>query len=329
MKLKKIVALSLTTALALTMVACGGSGTNSNGATSSDSKGGLGTAVSNLLDPTTVYKKGETVNGKGYTLVIDSVDATPEFEDYTDADSGTEYFFASFELENTSNTAIDLSDFFKISADGEECSFINFYDKYNGVDKIEWYTSLEAGRKAKNYFSAVVPEKWNEIKISCPDNSVVSITHADLGTISAGEESGEDVVYHVGDTLTRNGMKITLTGARQTEYVSKDSYTYYEPDDGKVFVILFFDIKNASYQTQRFDALNTFDVFIDDYSDRFTSFLYTTVDDMEDLNDQDYKDILSGKSMSGYKVIEAPANWKKIELATRQGAFLIEPKDFV
>lgn len=89
------------------MVACGGSGTNSNGATSSDSKGGLGTAVSNLLDPTTVYKKGETVNGKGYTLVIDSVDATPEFEDYTDADSGTEYFFASFELENTSNTAID------------------------------------------------------------------------------------------------------------------------------------------------------------------------------------------------------------------------------
>ena len=257
------------------------------------------------------------------------VASEPEFEDYTDADSGTEYFFASFELENTSNTAIDLSDFFKISADGEECSFINFYDKYNGVDKIEWYTSLEAGRKAKNYFSAVVPEKWNEIKISCPDNSVVSITHADLGTISAGEESGEDVVYHVGDTLTRNGMKITLTGARQTEYVSKDSYTYYEPDDGKVFVILFFDIKNASDQTQRFDALNTFDVFIDDYSDRFTSFLYTTVDDMEDLNDQDYKDILSGKSMSGYKVIEAPANWKKIELATRQGAFLIEPKDFV
>ena len=38
MKLKKIAALSLTTALALTMVACGGSGTNSNGATSSDSK---------------------------------------------------------------------------------------------------------------------------------------------------------------------------------------------------------------------------------------------------------------------------------------------------
>ena len=36
MKLKKIAALSLTTALALTMVACGGSGTNSNGATSSD-----------------------------------------------------------------------------------------------------------------------------------------------------------------------------------------------------------------------------------------------------------------------------------------------------
>ena len=147
--------------------------------------------------------------------------------------------------------------------------------------------------------------------------------------MSADENSSESTIYYLGDTMTRNGMKITLTGARQTEYVSKDSYTYYEPSDGKVFVILFFDIKNASDQTQRFNALNTFDVFIDDYSDRFTSILYTTVDDMEDLNDQDYKDILSGKSMSGYKVIEAPSNWKKIELTTRQGAFLIESKDFV
>lgn len=166
-------------------------------------------------------------------------------------------------------------------------------------------------------------------EILCSDGSAVSIKHTDLGSMSADENSSESTIYYLGDTMTRNGMKITLTGARQTEYVSKDSYTYYEPSDGKVFVILFFDIKNASDQTQRFNALNTFDVFIDDYSDRFTSFLYTAVDDMEDLNDQDYKDILSGKSMSGYKVIEAPSNWKKIELTTRQGAFLIESKDFV
>ena len=128
--------------------------------------------------------------------------------------------------------------------------------------------------------------------------------------------------------MTRNGMKITLTGARQTEYVSKDSYTYYEPADGKVFVILFFDIKNTSDQTQRFNALNTFDVFIDDYSDRFTSFLYTTVDDMEDLNDQDYKDILSGKSMSGYMVVKVPDGWNKVELQSRQGTFEINSSDF-
>lgn len=302
----------------------------SGSSTSSDSN--TETSVESEADPlvaTAVYKKGESFEGDGYKLSIDSVDATPIFDGYADADSGTEYFFAGFELENTSNADLDVNSFFTVVADGEECSFINFYDKYNDIDAITWNTSVAAGRKIKNYFSAVVPEKWNEIQILCSDGSAVSIKHTDLGSISADENSSESTIYYLGDTMTRNGMKITLTGARQTEYVSKDSYTYYEPADGKVFVILFFDIKNTSDQTQRFNALNTFDVFIDDYSDRFTSFLYTTVDDMEDLNDQDYKDILSGKSMSGYKVIEAPANWKKIELATRQGAFLIESKDFV
>ncbi len=56
-------------------------------------------------------------------------------------------------------------------------------------------------------------------------------------------KKAEKMLFTIGDTLTRNGMKITLTGARQTEYVSKDSYTYYEPDDGKVFVILFLTSK--------------------------------------------------------------------------------------
>ena len=281
------------------------------------------------LTATTVYKIGESFEGDGYRLSIDSVDATPTFTDYEDADKGTEYFFASFELENTANADIEADSFFKVIADGEECSFISFQDKYNDLEAIKQNSSIAAGRKIKNYFSAVVPEKWNNIQILCSDGSAVSVTHADLGSMSAGESSDENTIYHVGDTLTRNGMKITLTSVQQTEYVSKSSYTYYEPDNGKTFVILFFDIKNTSNQTQRFNAISIFDVFVDDYADSFTSFLYTTVDGEEDLSDQDYKDILSGKSMSGYKVIEAPVNWKKIELTTRQGLFEIESKDIV
>ena len=52
------------------------------------------------------------------------------------------------------------------------------------------------------------------------------------------------------------------------------------------------------------------------------------VDDMEDLNDQDYKDILSGKSMSGYMVVKVPDGWNKVELQSRQGTFEINSSDF-
>ena len=297
----------------------------SDAAASADSS--KNTAITDPADATALYKKGETVNGSGYTLTVDSVDSTPEFDGYADADSGKEYFFASFTLENTSSEDLEVDDFFKVFADDEECSFINFYDKYYDVDAISWYSPVAAGHKIKNYFSAVVPEKWNEIKILCSDGSEVVITHADLGSISSSESSSEKTVYHIGDTLTRNGMKITLTSAQETDYVSKSSYTYYEPSDGKVFVILFFDIKNTSDITQRFNATSTFDVFIDDYSDRFTSFSFTEINNVQDLSDQNYQDILSGKSMSGYRVIEAPANWKKIELTSRQGTFEIEAKD--
>lgn len=273
---------------------------------------------------TAVYKKGETVEGNGYQLVVDSVDATPEYLSYEPADSGYEFFFASFELENTGSEALDCGGFFKVYADGEECKLTKFSDQYNGVDWLDQFNDLEAGRKVKNYISAVVPDKWNEVQIVCSDGSAVSFAHTDLGSISSQTDDAESAVYHMGDTLTRTGMAVTLKSGFQSDYIAESSYSHYEPDAGNYYLVLFFDIRNDSTQTQNFKVYSVFDVYVDDYAKDMTYF-FADIDGQKALADQDYTEILSGKSINGYIAVEVPTSWQKVELVTRQGTFEITP----
>lgn len=284
----------------------------------------LENSTDKTMSATTIYHKGEVAEGDGFRLTIDSVDATPEFMNYLEADLGKEYFFVSFELENTSSEAMDVSDFFKILADGQECNTISFTDKYNGVEWLDRYSALEAGRKVKNYISATVPEGWTEIQLLCADGSAFSFTREDLGDISATGTSTAETIYRVGDTMRKNGFEITMTKAVQTDYVPYLSTMYYEPDAGNHYVIMLFDIKNNATQAQRFEILSAFDVYVDDYSSNYTGF-YADFEGLQDLSDQNYVDVLSGKSISGYKVLQVPDGWQKIELTSRQGTFEITP----
>lgn len=297
----------------------------SSGSGSSSSNSGSAVASS-----ATAYKKGDTISATGYNLTITSVDSTPIFGDYVEADEGEEYFFFGFDLENTSEEEIDIGNFFTVSADNQKCSYISFgTTKYNDFQSASTLDSLAANRSMKRYLAATVPQDWKEIQILCPEGNAVSISREDLGSMSNNSSSSnsttsnKDTVYGVGDTITRNGLEITLTRAGTTNYVSDGSYSYYEPDDGNTFVILFFSIKNTSDQAQRFNATSVFDVFVDNYSDSFTGFLGTEIEGYDDLSDQSYTDIPKGKSIKGYKVIQAPENFKKIELISRQGTFVI------
>lgn len=293
-------------------------GSNESGALANND----GSTVKNMV--TTIYHKGDVAEGAGFKLTIDSVDATPVFSDYLEADEGKEYFFVSFELENTSAKPLDTTSFFKILADGEECRNISFTDKYNGVDWLDTIVDLEPGRKIKNYISATVPEGWQEVQLVCADGSAFSFTRADLGDISSTGTSTMETVYGVGETIFRNGMEITMTKVVQTDYVPYLSTMYYEPSPGNHYIIMEFDVKNTAAQPQRYNALAVFDVYVDDFSESFTGF-FADYDGLKDLNDQTYTDILSGKSISGYQVIEAPDGWQKIELTSRQGTFEITP----
>lgn len=317
MKLKKGPSLLLATALSISLVACG---TKTTGETTTLS-GDTNTTVS--ADDT--YHKGDSAQGKGFSLTVDSVDATPEFLNYEDADSGYEYFFVSFELENTSSEPLETNNFFTIYADETECKSISFLESYDGAKEFDIYSDLPAGRKVKSYISAIVPEKWNTIEFACADGTTFSFAHTDLGAMSAQENSSEELVLHTGDTMTRNGMQITLKNVIQTDYIPYLSSMYYEPEVGNHFLVLFFDITNTTSSAQRFSIITAYDAYIDDYSGQFTT-LSADINGESDLNDYDYTDILSGKSISGYKTIEVPDGWNKVELASRQGTFEITPE---
>lgn len=289
-------------------------------------------ATANSLDtsgePTekekTIYYKGDIAQGAGFTLAINSVDATPEFMNYADADSGYEYFFVSFELENTSGEPLETNSFFTIYADGEKCDNTLFSEPYDGVERLDTYADLEAGRKVKNYISATVPEKWNKIELVCDDGTTFSFAHIDLGTMSAVLGSSQDKIYHAGQAMKRNGMSIAVTAVVQTDYIPVGGSIYYEPGAGNHYIIIIFDITNTSSFSQRFNIVNAFDVYVDDYVSQF-SWLSTEIAGELDLSNQDHVDIESGKSLSGYKVIKVPDGWQKIELVSRQGTYEITP----
>lgn len=322
--MKKNIFLPLAVAFSVILYACSAGGDADNAISENSSVKVDVTVLDGLAE--TNYHLGETAVSNNYKIQFNSVDATPEFEGYEDAEPGTEYFFASFELENISQNDLELDSLFTVTADGTECKLTRFYDSYNGVDWLDYYSTLSAGRKTQNYISAIVPEKWNEIQIDCSGGTLFTFAHSDLGSLSAPESNNESQVYHVGDTITRNGLKVTLESVMQTDYIQGSSSWYYEPDEGKHFVVLFFDIKNITEQKQRFDIYSSFDVFIDDYTDNFTSAGSSTkINDLGCLSYMDYTDILSGKSMAGYQIVEASDGWQKIEIASRQGTFEITP----
>lgn len=176
--------------------------------------------------------------------------------------------------------------------------------------------------------SATIPVDWQEVQLVTSDGVTFAFGHNDLGAMSRKNGSDESTIYNIGETMYRNGLAITLSSAKLTDYVSYSSYTYFEPDAGEHFLILFFDITNTLDQPQKIKWLYNYDTFIDDYADNLTYFIGTEVDGVDSLYAQDSTAIPSGKSMSGYMVVDVPDGWQKVELQCRQGTFEIKSSDF-
>lgn len=251
-------------------------------------------------------------------------------EDYGTAEKGMEYLFISIEAANngTVDEEIIESDI-AFYADGNTYEPVtSSRTTYDGLLGIVMHPSkVPAGRKTAFYTVLLIPEACGDIEMVYGGTSytVPHVGHAD----TFAEDTATDAVleYAVGDTISNSVFEITLTSAMQTDYIADYGSYYYSPDEGKHFIILFFNVKNVSGQDVRFNYLSHFDAYVDDYTCRFTGFSYTDIEGVEALRNQDYTDIPPQKSLVGYCALEVPDGWKTIELTMRDGTFFINPEN--
>ena len=134
---------------------------------------------------------------------------------------------------------------------------------------------------------------------------LISCTAAFSGcfSISTDSETGDSkTVANVGESLVIDTLTVTLNSVN--EYVDNSGWD--DAEEGKIFVILNFTVKNNGTSDDSFSSFNEGsycdDVAID------TAFLWNYD------GDEIWGSVNAGRSKIGYVAYEAPKNWQKIEL---------------
>lgn len=117
-------------------------------------------------------------------------------------------------------------------------------------------------------------------------------------------QAPEEEVFTVGDTVSLNGVNVTLVSVTESEGAN-----YVTPEDGKVFVICEFEIDNQSGQDIAVSSMMSFEAYVDDYSATL-SFGAIMSSDKTQLDGS----VASGKKMAGVVGYDADKNWKELEI---------------
>lgn len=154
------------------------------------------------------------------------------------------------------------------------------------------------------------------------DNSVAPKDNESKG----GEE--ENTAAKVGQTVTGEKWAISLLSAKTyTEIV--DEYYTEKPDEGKIFLVLFFEVENVSAEDDYFNRLN-FESYVDGYSQSH-DVLMNSPDGYRTLTG----DIAAGKKLKGCLTWEVSPDWSELEVSYKSSVwgsgktatFVVKPED--
>ena len=146
---------------------------------------------------------------------------------------------------------------------------------------------------------------------------LVGITGCDLPSMSSVDAQKttameqEDAIT-IGGTGSTEKYKITLTGAKTYTEISNNQYIKDTADEGKEFVVLFFDASNISSED---DYLNR--LYFSAYADSTSvdqAVLFSSPDDYGCLTG----DLAAGKNMTGYLAWEVNKGWKELEVQYKE-----------
>lgn len=148
---------------------------------------------------------------------------------------------------------------------------------------------------------------------------LVSITACDLSTAQPKKETAdnntadvvskkvEDEKFSLNETAIFDNIKVTATKIEES-----NGKNFFEPESGKVFVGVNFEIENISDESQNISSLLLFDAYVDDVKCEYSvsanvAFGDGTLDG----------EISPGKKLVGWYSVEAPQDWKQLELEVK------------
>lgn len=121
-----------------------------------------------------------------------------------------------------------------------------------------------------------------------------------------------------GNYVEHDNLKFSFEKASQYDEIG-EGYFVNEPEDGKKYLVLFFEVENISDEDQYVSVYDC-EAYLDDYSIDQT-ILLTDVDGYDSLS----SDIAPGKKAKGYFCYEVNSDWQKFELTYTDGIFSTDP----
>jgi len=132
-----------------------------------------------------------------------------------------------------------------------------------------------------------------------------------LGLENVEEWINEEVIIEegtIGDTLISDDFEITLIDALMYNKIVTDEDTIAIPDEGKEYLVFFFDVENISDESQYISDYD-FTGYVDGYEIE-VEYLYNDIDGIEELDTT----IKPNKKTKGYVAFEVEETWENFEI---------------
>lgn len=136
-------------------------------------------------------------------------------------------------------------------------------------------------------------------------------------------KADEKTVFEVGEVAEYKDVQVSVLG-----YEESNGNDWGTPEDGNTFIFPEIEITNNSDDEITISSMVSFECYVDDYKMDFSSDAFMTIS-TEDGKQQLDGSIASGKKLKGVLGIEAPKDWKTIEIYYKDNVWLGSDFSFV
>ena len=118
----------------------------------------------------------------------------------------------------------------------------------------------------------------------------------------------EDDLAMVGESVVTGKWRVSLLSAKTYDKLVGTYHTD-EPANGKLYLVLFFEVENVSLEDSYFNSMNV-EAYEDGYGTDLTGYLWNDPEGWDLLTG----DVASGKKLKGYYAFEVDSDWREFEL---------------